>query len=74
MSARVPKAKSKPSRLRSMFRFIPSFVKKGAHYAVSTLEAITMAADVFPPLKSAAGGALLIARMLQVGRKLNFMT
>jgi len=48
-----------------MFQFIPSFVKEGADYAVPTLEAITMAADVFPPLKSAAGGALWIARTLQ---------
>ena len=40
-----------------MFQFIPSFVKEGTDYAVPTLEAITMAADVFPPLKSAAGGA-----------------
>jgi hypothetical protein len=57
-----------------MFRSIPSFVKKGADYAVPTLEAITMAADVFPPLKSAAGGALWIARTLQVGLKFNFTT
>jgi len=39
-----------------MFQFIPSFIKRGADYAVLTLEAITMAVDVFPPLKFKLSG------------------
>ena len=49
-----------------MFQSTARFVKKGAHYVVPALEAVHMAADVFPPLKSAAGGALWIATMLEV--------
>lgn len=39
----------------------------GAAYVLPTLEAVTMAVDAFPPLKSASGTDLWIARALQVG-------
>jgi len=42
-----------------------SIIKGSATYAVPILEAVHSAADAFPPLKSAAGGALWIAKALQ---------
>lgn len=42
-----------------------SIIKDSATYVVPVLEAVHSAADVFPPLKSAAGGALWIAQLLE---------
>jgi hypothetical protein len=48
---------------------LQSLVENGAAFVVPVLEAVDSAADVFPPLKSAAGGALWIAKALQVGAR-----
>lgn len=75
MGTQTPKPQTKPPRLR-MFESLRLhikkkcfrlFIKNSAIYIVPILEAVHGAADVFPPLKSAAGGALTIARALQVG-------
>jgi hypothetical protein len=62
--------------LRAIFQSVCSRIKKESlqsiitnnhtNYVVPAIEAVYSAADVFPPLKSAAGGALWIARALQV--------
>jgi hypothetical protein len=58
MSARAPGVRSGCDQCSSSFHCSS---KRGrlADYAEPTLEAITMAADVSPPLKSAAGGSCM---------------
>ena len=49
-------------------KYFQPFNKNGnATYVVPILEAVYSAADVLPALKSVAGGALWIARVVQVG-------
>ena len=74
-STSAPIPKSKPPRWRRMIQSVrsplnrgspQSFIKDNAACDVTFLEAVNSAADAFPPLKSVSGGALWIAKTLQV--------
>lgn len=52
-------------RLLSRRQKIPPLLKEGASYVIPVLEGVSAAADAFPPLKSAVGGVLFIARTVR---------
>lgn len=47
---------------------VPTYITKGLQFVGPTLDAVSASADVFPPLKSAASGALWIVNAVKVSR------